>query len=78
MHKLFTGIPYIKGERLVLKQITKADAGSLKELVASDAVYRLEPTFLFERKYEDINYVIDHLYDECFRESIILGIYMGG
>ncbi len=77
MHKLFTEIPYIKGERLVLKQITKADACSLKELASSDAVYRLEPTFLFERKYEDINYVIDHLYDECFQESIILGIYMG-
>ena len=76
--KLFTEIPYIKGERLVLKQVTKEDAGALKEMVSSDAVYRLEPTFLFERKYEDVNYVIDHLYDECFKESIILGIYLEG
>ncbi len=76
MKKLFTEIPYIKGKRLVLKQITRDDAGSLKELVSSDAVYSLEPTFLFERKYEDVNYVIDHLYNECFKDSIILGIYM--
>ena len=76
MKKLFTEIPYIKGERLEIKQITQNDAGALKELVSSDAVYKLTPTFLFEKKYEDVSYVIDHLYDECFKESIILGIYL--
>ena len=76
--KLFTEIPCIRGERLVLKKITQDDAPALQEMVDTDEVYELEPTFLFERKYDDVHYVIDHLYDECFRESIILGIYMNG
>ena len=41
----------------------------------SPAVYRYLPTFLYEKKYEDIRYVIRHLYDECFQESIILGVF---
>ena len=41
----------------------------------SPAVYRYLPTFLYEKKYEDIHYVIRHLYDECFQESIILGVF---
>ena len=73
--KLFTEIPYIEGERLVLKRITQDDAPALQEMVDDDEVYLLEPTFLFERKYDDVHYVIDRLYDECFRGSIIMGIY---
>ncbi|WP_029318945.1 GNAT family N-acetyltransferase [Butyrivibrio sp. AE3004] len=75
MKKLFSEIPYIKGDRLTLKKITREDAPALGRMVASEAVYRYEPTFLFEKKYPDINYVIDHLYTECFEESIILGIF---
>ena len=41
-------------------------------------VYRLLPTFLFEKKYADAREVIRRLYDEAFRESIILGIYENG
>ena len=41
-------------------------------------VYRYLPTFLFEKQYDDIHTVIDKLYDECFRESIILGVYRDG
>ncbi len=74
MKKLFSEIPYIEGDRLILKQITREDTSAIRELVSSDVVYKMEPTFLFERKY-DVEYVIDHLYDECFKESIILGIY---
>ena len=77
MKKLFSEIPYIEGERVTLRQITQGDALSMRELVESEAVYRYLPTFLFEKKYDSIKYVIDHLYDECFRESIILGIYLG-
>ena len=74
--KLFSEIPCLKGERIVLKEITLADADALRELVNSPAVYRFLPTFLFEKKYEDISYVIRHLYDECWEESIILGVFM--
>ncbi len=76
MKKLFSEIPYIEGDRLVIRRITADDAPALRELVGNEAVYRYLPTFLFEKKYEDIGYVTDHLYDECFRESIILGIFL--
>lgn len=75
MKKLFSEIPYIKGDGIVLRKITRDDADSLRELTENGNVYRYLPTFLFEKKYESIEYVIDHLYDECFRESIFLGIY---
>ncbi len=73
--KLFSEIPYLQNERIVLRKITPDDADALPELVNNAAVYRYLPTFLFEKKYPDIHYVIRHLYDECFRESIILGIF---
>ena len=75
MKKLFSEIPYIMGDSIVLREITRDDADSLRELTENEDVYRYLPTFLFEKKYDSIEYVIDHLYDECFRESIILGIY---
>lgn len=75
MKKLFSEIPFLGSEKLILRKIEQADAPGLKELTDSPRVYRYLPTFLFEKKYDDIRYVIDHLYDECFRESIILGIF---
>ena len=76
MKKLFTEIPYIKTERLILRKIEETDAEGLSELVHSPGVYRYLPTFLFEQKYEDVHEVIRRLYDECFKESIILGVFM--
>ena len=76
--KLFTEIPHLRGERLELKRVQPADAPALAELTADTDVYRYLPTFLFEKKYEDAGYVIDHLYDECLKDSIILGIYLKG
>lgn len=78
MKKLFTEIPYISGKGLILKEITRSDADALRAFVKSKNVYRYLPTFLFEQKYDDVGYVINHLYDECFKESIILGIYTDG
>lgn len=52
-----------------------ADAPGLRELTDDPAVYRYLPTFLFEKKYPDAETVIARLYDECWRDSIILGIY---
>lgn len=75
MKKLFSEIPYIKSERLILRKIEETDATDLSELTQSPNVYRYLPTFLFEQKYEDIHYVIRRLYDECFKESIILGVF---
>ena len=74
--KLFSEIPCLKGERIVLKKILPSDEPALKELVDSPRVYRYLPTFLFEKKYEDTAYVIERLYDECWKESIILGAFL--
>ena len=73
--KLFTEIPSIQGERIALRAITDEYRSSLQELVDNAEVYRYLPTFLFEKRYEDVSYVISRLYDECFRESIFMGIF---
>lgn len=74
--QLFSEIPCLKSGRLELKEITPAHTSGLEELVNSPRVYRYLPTFLFERKYADLSYVIDHLYDECWKESILLGVFI--
>lgn len=75
--KLFSEIPCLKGERITLRALTEDDADSLRELTESAEVYRYLPTFLYELKYEDKEYVIRHLYDECIKSSLILGIFTG-
>lgn len=76
MKKLFSEIPCIKGERLILKRIEQRDAEGMSEIANSPSVNKRLPTFLFEKRYEDIHYVIDRLYDECIKESLFLGIYL--
>ena len=76
MKKLFSEIPYLHHGRIILKQLTEADAPALQSLAGDQDVYRYLPTFLFEQKYADLRYVIDHLYDECWKESILLGVFM--
>ena len=73
--RLFSEIPFLRDKELVLKKLEAHDADALGELVKNPRVYRYLPTFLFEKKYDDLSYVIKHLYDECFQESIILGIF---
>ena len=74
--KLFSEIPYLKGNGLILRGLNQKDANSLQELVESPVVYKYLPTFLFEKKYEDVRTVIARLYDECWKESIILGVFL--
>ncbi len=76
--KLFSEIPHLKGTTLELKKLEMSDAPSLAELTSSPNVYRYLPTFLFEKKYEDARRVIERLYDECWKESIILGVFRDG
>ena len=76
--KLFSEVPELTGERLVLRGLPPDDAPGLQELVDSPAVYRWLPTFLFEKKYPDVGYVIEHLYDECLKDSLILGVFLDG
>ena len=74
--RFFQTVPTLQSERLILRRLTQADAEALDRLAHSDAVYRYLPTFLYEQKYPDIHRVIDGLYDECLRESLILGIFL--
>ena len=76
MKKLFSEVPRLESGRLVLRRIVAADAPSLERLARSAAVYRYLPTFLYEQKYADIGRVIEGLYTECFKESIILGAFL--
>ncbi len=76
--KLFSEIPYLRRGRVELKKLDASHAAGLEEMRKNPRVYRYLPTFLFEQKYEDVGYVIDHLYDECRKESIILGVFYDG
>ena len=74
--QFFQSVPTLESERLILRRLTQADADALESLAHSDAVYRYLPTFLYEQKYPDIRRVMDGLYGECLRESLILGIFL--
>ena len=78
LKKLFSEIPLLKSGELILKRIGERDGAALRGLVDDPVVYRYLPTFLFEKKYPDIDAVIGGLYDECLKESIILGVFRNG
>lgn len=78
MKKLFSKLPELKGKRLLIRPLATGDAADLKKMTESEEVYRFLPTFLFENKYEDKEYVISHLYDECLEDSLILGVFCEG
>lgn len=76
---LFTEIPHLEGERIYLDRITDKDASGLEELRNDEDVYRLLPTFLFEKQLEDIHQVIREMYDGPIyknEESLHLGIFL--
>ena len=75
--KLFPELPVLNGETVTIRPLTLDDADGLRELTGCEEVYRYLPAFLFEKKY-DVETVIERLYVECFKESIILGIFMEG
>lgn len=75
MCKLLSEVPSLTGNRVTLRRLTAADAEALHELTDSEKVYKYLPAFLFEKRYDDSKHVIEHLYDECLKESLILGVY---
>ena len=74
--QLFAQIPQLRGKRVLLRGLIDRDAEPLRSLSEQKKVYRYLPTFLFERKYEDPHQVIRRLYDECLKDSLILGVFM--
>ncbi len=76
MKGLFPEPPVLAGARLCLRPLSSSDADDLRRLTRQEPVYRYLPTFLFEKKYEDAETVIEWLYDECLDDSLILGVFM--
>ena len=78
MKELFSRIPLLHSDALTLRQLIPADAGDLRRLTLQENVYRFLPTFLFEKKYADIEEVIARLYSEGLNDSLILGVFRDG
>ena len=76
--KLFSEIPHLGCGRVMLHKVTLEDKDALAGMTAESAVYRYLPDVLFEQQHDDTEYLIRYLYDECLKESLILGIYTEG
>ena len=76
--KLFSEVPSIEGERIVLNRVVNIDAEALRDLVENPNVQRFEPTYLFEKRFDDMNEAIDLIYGDLFekKESLMLAIRM--
>ena len=74
--KLFNEIPSIEGERIVLDRVVDADAAALRDLIENPVVQRYEPTYLFEKQFEDVHEAIRLMYGDIFesKESLILAV----
>ena len=76
--KLFSEVPSIAGERIVLNRVVSTDADAVRDLVENPRVHRYEPAHLFEKQRADVQESIDLMYDDLFenKESLILAIRM--
>lgn len=74
--KLFSEIPSIAGERIVLNRVVDTDADALRDLIDNPFVQRYLPSYLFEKQRSDVGETISLLYDSLFKdkESLILAI----
>ena len=77
--KPFDAYPTLEDERICMRRMALDDADALLELTQSEAVYRCEPTTLYELRYPNKRTVIERMDEECFRthESLLLGVYIG-
>lgn len=76
--KLFSSVPYIEGANIVLDRVVDSDADALRDLIDNPQVQRCLPTYLFEKKRDDVHETIRLLYGDLFtnKESLILAIRM--
>lgn len=74
--KLFAIVPRIEGARIVLDRVVDSDADALRDLIDNPRVQRYLPTYLFEKKRDDVHETIRLLYGDLFanKESLILAI----
>ena len=76
--KLFSEIPRIEGDRVVLDRVVDSDADALHDLKSNTKVQRYLPAFLFENQYEDDYEAIRQMYADLYenKESLILAVRM--
>ena len=76
--KLFSEVPCIAGERIVLDSVVDADAEALCDLIGNPLVQRYLPVYLFEKQYDDMHEAIRLMYGDLYanKESLILAIRM--
>lgn len=74
--RLFSEVPRLEGETVVLDRVVDSDAEALTDLIENPNVQRCLPTFLFEKQFDDVHEAIDQIYGEPFftNESLILAI----
>ena len=78
MKKLFDEIPYLEGERVILRKLTEDDRETLQEMAHSDTIYRYEPTYLLEQQYTDMDQLLNDLYGKYFesKQNLFLGVFL--
>ncbi len=78
MKKLFDEIPYLEGERVILRKLTEDDREILQEMAHSGIIYRYEPTYLLEQQYTNMDQLLRDLYGKYFEEkqNLFLGIFL--
>ena len=69
MMKLFDEIPYLEGERIILRKLTENDREALSEMAQSNNIYRYEPTYLLEQQYTDMDELLRDLYGKYFEQK---------
>ena len=75
MEKLFPELPVLQREGLLVRPLEMADAADLQRLTREENVYRYLPTYLYEKQSEDMEAVIQGMYGEAMKESLILGVF---
>jgi ribosomal-protein-alanine N-acetyltransferase len=74
--KLFSEIPCIKGDRVVLDRVIDSDADAIRDLKENPNVQRYLPAFLFENQRDNVHETIALLYGDLFtsKDSLILAV----
>ena len=74
--KLFSEVPSLMGDNVVLNRVVDTDAAELHDLIDNPRVQQYLPAYLFEKQSDDPSETIQQLYGDLFtnKKSIIMAI----
>ena len=74
--KLFSEVPSIVGERVVLNRVVDTDVDALRDLIENPHAQRYLPAYLFEKQFDDVHEAISQLYGDLFqnKESLVMAV----